>query len=219
MGSDRGDEPRGSKTPLEHHWFRRRQGHHGKETLTASPVASKPETTTYLGIESKWKVSTTMSTSRHCGVQFSIIDTEQLEGLVVAGTASEAVVSDDPSDDQNMFREDGKDVRAPNMIEKAMEGIESFLHLKKSPEHHHHHHHKETHGTSEDIDESTPIGEVKAPNVFERAKEEVEAIVQAIHPKKESTSHGEPKKDGDGPFASIGRRFEKICSPGHKDDY
>ncbi|KAK9101378.1 hypothetical protein Scep_024808 [Stephania cephalantha] len=108
------------------------------------------------------------------------------------------------------------DVKAPNVIERAKEGIEAFLHFKKSPEHQHH---KETHGTSEDIDEDTPVGEVKAPNVFERAKEEVEAIVQAIHPKKESTSHGESKKESDGPFASIGRRFEKICSPRHNDDY
>lgn len=47
-------------------------------------------------------------------------------------------------------------------------------------------HHKETHGTSNDIDENTPVDEVKAPSVFERAKEEIEAIVEAIHHKKES---------------------------------
>lgn len=38
---------------------------------------------------------------------------------------------------------------------------------------------------SDDIDESTPIDEVKGPSVFERAKEEIEAVFQAIHPKKE----------------------------------
>lgn len=46
-----------------------------------------------------------------------------------------------------------------------------------------------------DIDEKTPLEEVKAPNVFERAKEEIEAIVEAIHPKKESESGLETKKE------------------------
>lgn len=47
-------------------------------------------------------------------------------------------------------------------------------------------HENETHGTSNDISEDTPVNKVKGPNVFERAKEEIEAIVEAIHPKKES---------------------------------
>lgn len=47
-------------------------------------------------------------------------------------------------------------------------------------------HENETHGTSNDINEDTPVEKVKGPNVFERAKEEIEAIVEAIHPKKES---------------------------------
>ncbi|EEF41050.1 conserved hypothetical protein [Ricinus communis] len=47
------------------------------------------------------------------------------------------------------------------------------------------HHHKETHGTSDDIDESTPIDEVKGPGVLERVKEEIEALVGAILPKKD----------------------------------
>jgi hypothetical protein len=47
-------------------------------------------------------------------------------------------------------------------------------------------HKKETHGTSDDIDEDTPIEKVKGPNIFERAKEEIEAIVEAIHPHKGS---------------------------------
>ncbi|THG00020.1 hypothetical protein TEA_017557 [Camellia sinensis var. sinensis] len=67
-----------------------------------------------------------------------------------------------------------KDVKAPNLLKKEKE------HAEKS----HHHHHKETHGTSDDIDEDTPIDEVKGPNVFERIKEEIEAVVQEILPKK-----------------------------------
>lgn len=67
----------------------------------------------------------------------------------------------------------------------------------------HHRHHKETHGLRDDIDEETPITDVKAPNVFERAKEEIEAIVEAIHSKKEtevethqdSFLHGDKNRD------------------------
>ncbi|OVA04444.1 hypothetical protein BVC80_1717g2 [Macleaya cordata] len=81
----------------------------------------------------------------------------------------------------------------------------------------HHHHHKETHGKSDDIDENTPIDEIKAPGVFERAKEEIEALVEAIHPKKkESENHDSSSKKEGGFFASIGRNFEKICSPRDK---
>lgn len=47
-------------------------------------------------------------------------------------------------------------------------------------------HKNETHGTSDDINENTPVERVKGPNVFERAKEEIEAIVEAFHPKKGS---------------------------------
>lgn len=63
-------------------------------------------------------------------------------------------------------------------------------HSEKSP-----HHEKETHGTSDDIDENTPIDEVKGPSVFERVKEEVEAVVEAIiHPHKDSSSHDSSSK-------------------------
>ncbi|GFZ11738.1 hypothetical protein Acr_23g0001230 [Actinidia rufa] len=72
-----------------------------------------------------------------------------------------------------------KDVKAPNLFERATEEIEAIMHSEKSPRHH-----KETHGTSDDIDEDTPVDEVKGPNVFERVKEEIEALVEAIHPKK-----------------------------------
>lgn len=75
----------------------------------------------------------------------------------------------------------GKDVKAPNLFERAREEIEAITHTNKSPRHH-----KETHGTSNDIDEDTPLDEVKGPNVFERVKEEIEAVVEAIHPKKDS---------------------------------
>ncbi|BBG98838.1 hypothetical protein Prudu_008338, partial [Prunus dulcis] len=69
-------------------------------------------------------------------------------------------------------------------------------HADKSPKHH-----KETHGTSDDIDETTPVDEVKGPGVFERIKEEVEAIVEAIHPKKESSSHDSSPKFS--PFSNL----------------
>ncbi|KAK9755965.1 hypothetical protein RND81_01G063200 [Saponaria officinalis] len=67
------------------------------------------------------------------------------------------------------------------------EGIQSTnvtdrdLHHNKSPQHH-----SETHGTSDDIDETTPVEAVKGPSVFQRMKEEVEAVVEAILPKKDS---------------------------------
>ncbi|KAI5665439.1 hypothetical protein M9H77_15292 [Catharanthus roseus] len=46
-------------------------------------------------------------------------------------------------------------------------------------------HEKETHGKSEEIDEKTPIEQVKGPNVFHRVKEEVEAVVQSVLPNKD----------------------------------
>lgn len=68
------------------------------------------------------------------------------------------------------------------MIERAKEEIGAMLHQTDESDHHH----KETHGLRKDIDDKTPLEEVKAPNVFERMKEEFEAVVEAIHPKKES---------------------------------
>ncbi|XP_010047543.2 uncharacterized protein LOC104436465 isoform X1 [Eucalyptus grandis] len=122
---------------------------------------------------------------------------------------TESSASGSPSVAEN----DGK---GPNFIEKAKQEIEGIMHFKKSPRHHR----KETHGLNEDIDENTPIDEVKAPNVFERAKEEIEAIAQAIHPKKESSNDAlkSPKKEH-GFRYSIGKGLEKVCSPlGHKRD-
>ncbi|KAI5585245.1 hypothetical protein POPTR_006G148000v4 [Populus trichocarpa] len=98
--------------------------------------------------------------------------------------------------------------KAPNLIERAKEEIEAIIHHGKSPVHHH----IETHGRNDDIDDSTPIDQVKGPSVFQRAKEEVEALVQTIHRKKESSnSVSSPKKEG-GFGACIGKGLEKICS-------
>lgn len=78
-----------------------------------------------------------------------------------------------------------KTVQKPNPVERAGEEIEvAVLHTEKSS-----HDRKETHGMRDDIDERTPIDEVKAPTVFERAKEEIEALVQTMHPKKQSQLH------------------------------
>ncbi|KGN45517.1 hypothetical protein Csa_016837 [Cucumis sativus] len=77
-----------------------------------------------------------------------------------------------------------REPKSPNIFERAKEEIEAVIHCNKSPRHH-----KETHGRSDDIDETTPADEVKAPGVFGRVKEEVEALVGAIHPKKDSGSH------------------------------
>ncbi|KAG0492100.1 hypothetical protein HPP92_005498 [Vanilla planifolia] len=66
-----------------------------------------------------------------------------------------------------------RDAKAPNLVERVKEEIEAALYKEKT-------HHKETHGRSDDIDESTPIDKVKGPNLFERAKEEIEAVVGTI---------------------------------------
>ncbi|XP_031474748.1 uncharacterized protein LOC116246964 [Nymphaea colorata] len=105
----------------------------------------------------------------------------------------------------------GKDVKAPNIIERAKEEIEAVIHSGKKT------HHKETHGTSGDIDENTPVDAVKAPNVFERAKEEVEALVEAIHPPKQEPKHDSPSKQSGGCFGSLGRRLEHFCQPHRKE--
>lgn len=64
----------------------------------------------------------------------------------------------------------------------------------------------ETHGKSNDIDESTPINKVKGPNVFERAKEEIEALVEALHPKR-SPEHEHHERNY-GNFRSTLRQFK-----------
>ncbi|KAL0410473.1 UNVERIFIED_CONTAM: hypothetical protein Slati_3637000 [Sesamum latifolium] len=82
----------------------------------------------------------------------------------------------------------GKDVKAPNVFERAKEEIVAVLHHESNR----HHHHKETHGLREDIDVNSSMSDVKAPNVFERAKEEIEALCEAFHAKKESKDDGSP---------------------------
>lgn len=74
-----------------------------------------------------------------------------------------------------------KDVKSPNLIERAKEEVEAVIHSEKSPQHD-----KETHGTSDDIDESTPVDEVKGPSFFHRMKEEIEAVVESVLPKKKN---------------------------------
>ncbi|KAI5674353.1 hypothetical protein M9H77_14717 [Catharanthus roseus] len=106
-----------------------------------------------------------------------------------------------------------KSPKSHNFLEKAKEEIEALIHHKKKS-----HHHKETHGTSDDIDENTSISEVKGPGMFQRAKEEMEAIIGAIHPKKDSDDNegiSKKKNKEEGGFRkSIGRGLEKVCSPG-----
>lgn len=98
-----------------------------------------------------------------------------------------------------------KDVKAPNLIERAKEEIEAIMHREKK-------HNKETHGMRDDIDETTPIDEIKGPNVFERAKEEIGALVETIHSKKEH-DHQMHSEDRKGFWELLGRSFEKFCSP------
>ncbi|KAF5751255.1 hypothetical protein HS088_TW02G00266 [Tripterygium wilfordii] len=81
----------------------------------------------------------------------------------------------------NVHDMEEKDVKAPNIIERAKEEIEAIAY---SPNRH-----QETHGRSEDIDKNTLVEEVKGPSVFQRVKEEFEAIAEAIHPKKKVGSH------------------------------
>ncbi|CAI9100617.1 OLC1v1037750C1 [Oldenlandia corymbosa var. corymbosa] len=108
-----------------------------------------------------------------------------------------------------------KSKKSPNLIEKVKGDMDGLIHKKK----HAHGHHKETHGTSNDIDESTPIDEVKGPNLFERAKEEVVALLDVIHPKKDTGSSSPSKKKEGGFRMSVGKGLEKICSPrSHNED-
>ncbi|KAI5591468.1 hypothetical protein POPTR_004G095300v4 [Populus trichocarpa] len=86
----------------------------------------------------------------------------------------------EPKGDPKSPSSSEKDVKAePNVMEKE---LEAMTHSGKSP-----HHHQETHGRSDDIDEDTPIDEIKGPGVFGRIKEEIEALVGAIHSKKDKS--------------------------------
>ncbi|KAL4560056.1 hypothetical protein LXL04_032204 [Taraxacum kok-saghyz] len=72
-----------------------------------------------------------------------------------------------------------EEAKARVLIDQGKEETKTIVGKEKSPTHE-----KETHGTSDDIDQETPIELVKGPGVLERAKEEIEAVVEAIHPKK-----------------------------------
>ncbi|GAA0169732.1 hypothetical protein LIER_24148 [Lithospermum erythrorhizon] len=110
----------------------------------------------------------------------------------------------------------GKDGEGYNFIEKAKEELASLVHKTKSPDHHHD---DETHGRNDDIDENTPIDEVKGPNVFVRAKDEIEALIGAFKSKRESNDSVATPKKHDGFGVSIGKSLEKMCSPrSHKHD-
>ncbi|KAG0490623.1 hypothetical protein HPP92_007486 [Vanilla planifolia] len=104
---------------------------------------------------------------------------------------------------EDSFKE--RDVKSPNLFERATEEIEAAMHKEKR-------HHKETHGMSDDIDESTPIDKVKGPNVFHRAKEEFEALVDSFNPKKDREHEDDDKKQ-EGCLGSLARGLEKFCLP------
>lgn len=84
-----------------------------------------------------------------------------------------------------------------------------MIHHEKSSNHHQ----KETHGRRDGIKENTPVDEVKGPSVFERAKEELEAFVETIHHKKESSEFVPASKEEKVLWSVIGRWLEKVCSP------
>ncbi|XP_038991486.1 uncharacterized protein LOC120114763 [Hibiscus syriacus] len=139
------------------------------------------------------------------------------------------------------------DVKAPNVFERVKEEIEALvetIHQKKESHAHDHerdysdkeqtkhdqpengnekssnHHHKETHGRNDDIDETTPLNEVKAPNVFERAKEEIEAIIGTIQPNIVGSNDSDPSSRDEGGFRHcLGAGLENVCHPfGNKKD-
>ncbi|OAY79060.1 uncharacterized protein LOC109704270 [Ananas comosus] len=97
---------------------------------------------------------------------------EEIEALL------ETIQSKDEANRDSSEKKDaGKEVKEPNSGEKAKEESEGSMLKGKA-------HTTETHGTSSDVDENTPIDKIKGPNVFERAMEEIEAIVEAIHPRR-----------------------------------
>ncbi|XP_078428143.1 neurofilament heavy protein [Wolffia australiana] len=71
-----------------------------------------------------------------------------------------------------------------NSMKRAKEEIKAIFHRERT-------HHRETHGTSDDIDENTPIDRVRGPGLIERAKEEIEALIETVHPKKNSNEEKE----------------------------
>ncbi|XP_061358386.1 uncharacterized protein LOC133302592 [Gastrolobium bilobum] len=78
-----------------------------------------------------------------------------------------------------------KEVRAPNLAERAKEKFEAMFHPQNSSCHHN----RETHELHNGIDKNISLDDVRAPNVFERAKEEFQALGQVFHHKKEAPIH------------------------------
>ncbi|XP_019093668.1 PREDICTED: uncharacterized protein LOC109129628 [Camelina sativa] len=76
-----------------------------------------------------------------------------------------------------------KTVKSPNVLERVKEEIQAMGHHDEKSRSHHR---KETHGTSDDIDQNTPIDDVKAPGFFQRVIEEIQAIFNAVTPKRSS---------------------------------
>ncbi|KAH0937549.1 hypothetical protein HID58_005010 [Brassica napus] len=138
----------------------------------------------------------------------------------VIGLIHQHKSSRDESDKMEIKSEKTEDAKKKrNMIRKAKDEIKSLFHSKEK-HHCHHHHRKDSHGSSDDIDENTHVDEVKGPNVFDRAEEEIEAVV--IHPEKneidgsdspKSSRSGSPEKERAGLGFSLGKWLEKICAP------
>ncbi|XP_010908258.1 uncharacterized protein [Elaeis guineensis] len=99
---------------------------------------------------------------------------EEIEAIV------EAITSKKESHHDPTTKKEENVMEAPNLTIRAHEEAKTLNRVKT--------HDKETHGTSNDIDENTPVDKVKGPSVFERAKEEIEALVETIHPKKEHSN-------------------------------
>ncbi|KAK9026972.1 hypothetical protein V6N11_066823 [Hibiscus sabdariffa] len=137
---------------------------------------------------------------------------EEIEALVeTIHQKKESHTHDDERD--NSDKEQTKHYKPENGVRSPLGPV---LHHEKSPNHHH----KETHGRNDDIDETTPLNEIKAPNVFERAKEEIEAIVGTIHPKNIGLNDSDPSSKEEGGFRHcLGVGLEKVCHPfGNKKD-
>ncbi|KAL0547752.1 hypothetical protein IC582_012177 [Cucumis melo] len=115
------------------------------------------------------------------------------------------------------------EVKAPNLLERAVEEYEAFMQTINS---------KKESQTSDKRDENVasmqkeamplseissnliiPINEVMGPNIFERAKDEMEALVHTIHPKKETDSLAK-----EGFLTKLGKCLEIICSPSKEKD-
>lgn len=114
------------------------------------------------------------------------------------------------------------EVKAPNLLERAVEEYEAFIqtiHSKK--ESLTFDKRDDTANTASMQKEAMPLSEIssnainemKGPNIFERAKDEMEALVHTIQHKKETDS---PAKEGF--LSKVGKCLEIICSPSKEKD-